>query len=149
MRYDEKEELEATGEWLLRINSAGFSEELTYVPSYLSRVGVAPVDVVDRLDYLRDCDRIESRARLAGAPSSVMVLERPQIIEAEADTILDYDSYGMWEWAGPIEEILEESFRALLTPEPGLYEFNELASLARSAKRTRGKRARSSARPIA
>ena len=140
MGYDEKEEIEATGEWLLRITKVGFSEELEYVPSQLSRLGVAPKDVVDRLPYLRD----ETRGSMEEAKSSVMVLEREEepepVIEGPPDT-LGYDQYGPWEWFGKVEVALEEAIIAVLEPEPALEEFTYLLSLTKGRKR--GKLARS------
>lgn len=166
----------------MKFNDAGYSEELLYVPSKLSKLGIAPIDVVDRLDWLRDHDRLGSRSSAFaivgnGAPSSVMVLEKPDTIEEEAEAILvevaeeeeetdpllmpsvalsaelkplslDYDGFGAWEWAEPIETMIENAIFAVFDFEPGLHEFNELASLRHPAKRSKGKRARASARSI-
>jgi len=143
MKYDEKEELEKTSEWLLRINKAGFSEELEYVPSELSKLGVAPVDVVDRLDYLRDRGTVviveevhdDAEEQEETVPDSALeeVFESPIVAVAES-LILDYDSFGPWEWAsGTIEEMIQEAIMGILDPEPGLHEFNDLSSLTRKA----------------
>ncbi len=167
MRYNEKEEIEATGEWLMRIGKVGFSEELTYIPSDLSRMGVAPRDVVDRLDYLRsrcgldggDHGRVE--AAVLDKPEVVVVEElvkelpvlevetlegRPIIPVAESSLslVFDYDSHGPWLWMEPNERLLEEALSAVLDPEPGLHEFNELAAEVRimSQAKARGRRAR-------
>lgn len=153
MGYNEREELEATKEWLLRINKAGFSEELEYVPSELSKLGVAPVDVVDRLDWLRGRDSIKApvepvvveelvqQVETIGSTAPVLVPEKTEeelpnpsaIVEAKS-LILDYDSFGPWEWAaGTIEEMIEEAIKSVLDPEPGLGEFNELSSKVRES----------------
>lgn len=159
MGYDEKEEIEATGEWLLRIKKVGFSEELEYVPSRLAKMGVAPIDVVDSLDWLRDADRTEASAPVElfaeRRMSPVLVLERPEevqtapvvvqeALEEELETLmegsgvepfaLDYEVYGLWEWVGKVEAMIEDRIRAVLDPEPGLLEFNELSSLMRRRK---------------
>lgn len=166
MRYDEKEELEATGEWLLRINTVGFSEDLMYVPSELTKMGVMPppIDVVDRLHQLRVPDRMDRGIveHVVEQPSAVMVLERPAVIDpilemvsevvplVESTLVFDYDNFGPWEWAEPLEQMLENSIRAVFTPEPGLNVFNELVSLTHPpTTRVRGKRARSSGKSIA
>jgi hypothetical protein len=179
MRYNEKEEIEATNEWLMRFDDADFSEELLYVPSTLSKLGVAPIDVVDRLDWLRKHGRLKAESLPSvvvgsGAPSSVMVLEKLETVQEEAEAIvatvveeetdplllastaapielkpltLDYDGFGAWEWAEPIETMIENAIFSVFDFEPGLHEFNELASSRHLAKRSRGKRARASARP--
>lgn len=171
MRYDEKEELELTGEWLLRINSVGFADDLMYVPSELTKMGVMPppVDVVDRLNQLRQTDRVPNGADRGiveqSQASSVLVLERPKTVEDQELTILemapevaplvestlvfDYEGFGPWEWVEPLERMLEDAIKAVLTPEPGLHTFNQLASLTRSTRRGRGKRARSGGRSTA
>lgn len=126
MRYNEIEELESTREWLLRFNEAGFSEELMYVPSQLSKLGVAPIDVVDRLDWLKEIDK-----------------ERPIApLEEVGALILDYDSYGPWEWAGSIEKMIEDASASIFDLDPDLPDFNELVSLLRPKRRARGKRVR-------
>jgi hypothetical protein len=163
MRYDEKTELEATGEWLLRMEGAGFSDELLFVPSELFKRGVAPIDVVDRLDYLKGEDHgpdTVDHVILEAAPEDEEEsIDEPvaEELEAAAETlderpaspvdeltslIFDYDSYGAWEWVEPIEKMIEEAFSAVLDQVPGLHEFNDLAALTRSRKRSRGKRAR-------
>ena len=120
MRYDEKEEIKATGEWLLSINQAGFSEELMYVPSQLSKMAVEESDdSVEKLEY----------RSIAPIPDVETL-------------ILDYDRYDAWEWAEPIEKMIEEAFASIFDLEPGLPYFNELASLSRSRHRMKGKRAR-------
>lgn len=169
MKYDEQEELEATGEWLLKINTVGFSEDLMYVPSELTKMGVMPppVDVVDRLNQLREIDPVLNRAdhgivelAVEHPPSSVLVLERPQKVEAilevvvevslpEPKLVSDYDSLGPWGWVESLEKMIEDSVKAVLAPEPGLHTFNELASLTHWTQRGRGKRARSSVRSTA
>lgn len=141
MGYDEREEIEATGEWLLRINKVGFSEELEYVPSELTRLGVAPKDVVDRLPWLRR----SSRGSMVAAPQQaqtapVMVLEREEEPEPEphierTPDSLGYDNYGPWEWFGKVEVVLEKAIIAVLDPEPELEEFTRLLSLTKSRKR--------------
>lgn len=178
MRYDEKEEIEATHEWLMRFGDAELSEELLYVPSTLSKLGVAPIDVVDRLDWLRDHGKLEAESppatRGKRASSSVMVLDKPETIQKEVEVIvtavveeethplllvsatapvelkpltLDYDGFGAWEWAEPIETMIENAIFSVFDFEPGLHEFNKLASSKQSVRRSRGKRARASARP--
>lgn len=163
MGYDEKEEIEATGEWLLRIKKVGFSEELQYVPSRLAKMGVAPIDVVDQLDRLRDASaKASATAELFAERrmSPVLVLERPvAVIEAElvsepvvleeepeplmiegseAQNIpLDYDVYGPWKWLGEVEDMIEHSIKSVLDPEPGLLLFNELSL---SMRRRKGRR---------
>lgn len=124
MRYNETEELEATGEWLLRFNDVGFSEELLYVPSQLSKLGVAPVDVVDRLAWLREKDHDTNGS------------DHDKI----EPLVFDYDIYGAWEWIEPIEKMLEEAILATFNEDSGVPRFNELAALSRP--RSRGKRAR-------
>lgn len=163
MKYNEKDELEATGEWLLRINDVGFAEELTYVPSYLSKVGIAPVDVVDRLDWLRSRGSIKTSAVVGTAP--VLVLERSRVEEVaevvvvaevaeicppeESTSVFDCDTLAPWEWFDPMA-VIEDTFKYVFDPEPGLHVFNNLASLMRSTtRRGRGKRARSSVKYIA
>lgn len=140
MRYNEREEIEATGEWLLRINKAGISEELEYVPSQLSKLGVAPVDVVDRLDWLRDLENAETEpAKETETIESTVVPEETfeelpisvKVVEVES-LVLDYDSFGPWEWAaGTIEEMIEDAIKSVLDPELGLHEFNDLSSMKR------------------
>lgn len=163
MRYDEKEELEATGEWLLRINQAGFSEELMYVPSRLAELGVVPKDVVDRLDWLRD-----TPGERQEAVEPVEVLEQedteqseevstPDVLEETSPLVsaevkplaLDYESFGPWEWAETIENMIEDAIKAILDPEPDLPEFSVLA-LETSAKlepQTRRKKRRRAVAP--
>lgn len=151
MGYNEREELEATREWLLRINKAGFSEELEYVPSELSKLGVAPVDVVDRLDWLRDRDSIKAivepvvvkelvqQVEAIGSTAPVLApdkteeeLPNPSVVVEAKSLVFDYDSFGPWEWAaGTIEEMIEEAIKSVLDPEPGLEKFNELSSKVR------------------
>lgn len=165
MRYNETEELEATSEWLMRVNGVGFSEELMYVPSQLTKLGVAPVDVVDRLEWLRENDHDTNRsdhdkmgdvpeivqeAELEVEPASEVQLElalavemleerpRADVLEVES-LVLDYNRYGAWEWAGPMEKMVEDAIIGIRNLELGLHEFNELA---RPKKRIRGKRAR-------
>jgi hypothetical protein len=164
MRYKEAEELEATGEWLMRVNSAGFADELLFVPSQLSKLGVAPVDVVDRLDYLKsqdhgpdmvDHDNIEVVDEPAGGyepvvePAEETLEERPlAFVEEPSSLVLDYDSYGDWEWARPIEKMVEEAFLAIFSEEPDLPDFNDVAALYRqtpSKVRRKGRRARARA----
>lgn len=154
MKYDEKEELEATGEWLFRIKSVGFAEDLMYVPSELTKMGVIPppVDVVNRLNRLRENDHVADtvdhdivEASAERASSSVLLLERPK--DVETPLVFDYDNFGPWEWAEPLEKMVENSIKSVLAPEPGLDIFNELASLAYPVKRARGKRVRSNVRP--
>lgn len=144
MRYNEVEELEATGEWLLRIETAGIAEELMYVPSQLSKLGVAPIDVVDHLEWLRnndhDTDTVDHATVEVVAPQ-----ESSGEIEESAPQIFDYDSYGAWEWAQPVEKMVEDLFLAVLNEVPELPIFNNLVSVMRPShlhKRTRGKKAR-------
>lgn len=129
MRYDEKEEIEKTDRWLLRINEAKVSDELLYVPSELSRLGVAPRDVVD---WTREKDRPTSMA------------------EEAFSLDLDYDSYGAWEWAEPIEKLVEDAIFAILNPDPELPNFNRLvtATKPRQRQKARRKRARTSAKAL-
>lgn len=130
MRYDEKEEIEATGEWLMRINKAGFSEELVYFPSRLAELGVAPRDVVDRQEWLRD--------HYHG------IVEPEEVEESvSTDPIQDHDNLGPWEWADGVDVIISSSMK-LFEPDPEIPQFNELAGMARN--RTRGRRARLSSR---
>lgn len=179
MRYNEVEELESTKEWLLRFNEAGFSDELLYVPSQLSKLGVAPIDVVDRLDYLKSVEpgpnRVDHAILEAAEPEEPAVEEDPEeestpegpepqvIVEmlevrpltpvAEPVALsLDYDSYGAWEWMEPIEKMVEESFLSMLAPEPDLPDFNALLALVKpqpTKPRSRGKRARARATRVA
>jgi hypothetical protein len=163
MKYDEKEEIEATGEWLLRIKKVGFSEELEYVPSRLAKMGVAPIDVVDQLDRLRDAsvktsaaveifsetqtspvlvlERLEEviEAELVLEPAAIERKPEPLMIEgSEVQTlVLDYDVYGPWEWLGKVEVIIEDAIKSVFDLEPGLFEFNELSS---SMRRRKGRR---------
>lgn len=178
VRYNTKEEIEATGEWLLRINSAETPEELLYVPSELSKMGVAPIDVVDRLDYLREL-RQKKAANIAPEPvvedahGYVFAHQEPEDeeeepapeeIEAEEYVemlqelpltpvvepialVLDYDGYGAWEWAEPIEKMVEDAILAVFDLCPDLPSFNLLASEMRPKQpRAKGKRARSAPR---
>jgi len=167
MRYNEVEELEATGEWLLRIKEKGFSEELMYVPSQLSKLGVAPIDVVDRLEWLRDHRHdpktdhgtvVEVVVPEQQAPEPEVEVEDPEALVVEPGEMLegrllifvsepmslalDYDGYGPWEWAEPMERFVEDAISAILDEDPGLHDFNELAAMTRVKKRTKGKRAR-------
>ena len=155
MRYNTKEELENTNEWFLRINEAGFSEELLYVPSQLSKLGLAPIDVVDRLEWLKENgpDTVDHAIVEVETESTVEEPEPPTVGVVDLEVgfgPLDfvYDSYGAWEWAKPVERLIEESFMAMFDLEPGLPDFNGLAILTRSRKRARGKRARASRVPI-
>jgi len=152
MRYDEKEELEATGEWLVRIGKAGFSEELTYVPSRLDKLGVAPRDVVDRREWLRDHyhDTVDAKAKtvIEGQVAESTTEEQTAqdiVLAEEADTPeeplgFDYETCGPWEWVGQVENLIEEAIKGILEPEPDLPDFSELALSAR--RRRRGKSAR-------
>ncbi len=136
MGYDEEEELEATGEWIMRVNEAGFSEELEYVPSQLAKLGVAPKDVVDRLDWLREHGSIETATNVATRRQvkPVSVLEKP---EAQMDG-LDYDSFGPWEWFSAFDNMIEDSMKSTRETEPGLADFNMLiANETRLSKRGR------------
>lgn len=115
MRYNEKTELEATGEWLMRINEAGFSEELFYVPSQLSKLGVAPVDVVDRLDWLKE-NRDGSDMDDHGSVEVVAHEEpedeqEPEEAEPEPETVADEP-----EALVSAVEMLEERPLPLLSP---------------------------------
>lgn len=140
MRYDEREELEATGEWLLRINRAGFSEELTYVPSKLAELGVAPKDVVDRLEWLREHKIEEPVAETTEQETTQDSVSEE--VEPEQDSLTSQDdSFGPWEWFGQIEKKAEEYMTSLFSLEPGLPDFNQTAAFARQRKR-RGKTAR-------
>lgn len=140
MRYDEREELEATGEWLLRINGAGFSEELTYVPSKLAELGVAPKDVVDRLEWLREHKIEEPVAETTEQETTQDSVSEE--VETEKDSLTSYyDSFGPWEWVGQIEKKVEECMNSFLDPEPGLPDFNQTAAFTRQSRR-RGKTAR-------
>lgn len=128
MRYNEKEEIEVTGEWLLRISEAGFSEELMYVPSQLTKLGVAPIDVVDWIQ--------------GSETQEIPVVPVCPVAEETGALVLNYDVYGAWEWADPIEKMVEEAFALIFDLEPDLPDFNELALLSRQRRRTRGKKAR-------
>ena len=150
MRYNTKEEIESTKEWFLRIKEAGFSEELMCVPSELNKLGIAPIDVVDRLDWLReikdhgnnesDHDIIEVDEPV-GDPVADIPIEEPPVFSSA------YEGYGDWEWDLPIEKLIENSFNSMLELEPDLPAFNGLAILTRSRRRARGKRARASRIP--
>lgn len=171
MRYNEVEELESTREWLIRFNEAGFSDELLYVPSQLSKLGVAPIDVVDRLEYLKsldhgtdgsDHDTVEvvheeseneeetvEDTTTAEPEALVEVVEtleeKPAApVDTPASLVLDYDSYEAWEWMEPIEKVVEDAFASIFELEPGLEEFNKVVALTKSKRKTRGKRARAS-----
>jgi len=171
VRYNTKEEIEATGEWLMRINNADIAEELMYVPSQLSKLGVAPIDVVDRLDYLRESktdpaddeyEFVEPKAHEEPedeqepedeeaeeeSESEEEMLEDRAWVPVEATPLtFDYDGYGAWEWAEPIEKMVEDSILAVFDLCPDLPDFNLLASESRPKQpRARGKRARSVAR---
>lgn len=160
MRYDEKTEIESTREWLIRFDEAGFSEELTYVPSELWKLGIAPKDVVDRLDWLKKhaghgTVEVEEPVEEEPTPEDEevpVVEEPPEEMSAVSDApvsnvlTLDYDRYGAWEWVEAIENMIEETRLAVFEPEPGLPEFNELASLVKSKKRVRGRKARATTR---
>jgi len=166
MGYDEQEELTATGEWLLKINEVGFSEELHYVPSQLAKLGVAPVDVVDRLPWLKKQGRgtiqvqperpVSKELVLVGRSAPVAVMDRIEApvsvldefeveleisVEVFAPLALDYDSCGPWEWSGKIESMIEDAIRSVLDPEPDLLVFNELSALTRKRKGRRRARA--------
>lgn len=139
MKYDAKEEILATGEWLMKINEAEVAEELLYVPSQLERMGVAPRDVVDLLPYLRNRAKIEPRVetrRAVGRASvptrttpAVLVLEKvevPPVPELGASAPVETERVSEpWDWTTPVEISIEE----MLRPEPGLPAFNQLASL--------------------
>ncbi len=144
MRYDEKEEIELTGEWLLRISNAGFSEELMYVPSQLTKLGVAPIDVADRLRKSDQAATVDQE--VAAVAISVFVPEMEDgLISPVDETVglkLDYDGYGAWEWAEPIEKMVEDAIFAIFSPDPKLPNFNQLISVAKTRQRSRGKRAR-------
>jgi hypothetical protein len=177
VRYNTKEEIEATGEWLLRINEAETPEELLYVPSELSKMGVAPIDVVDRLDYLRELRQkkaanvtpepvVEDAHGYVYAPEEPEAEEEPAPEELEAEEyvemlqelphtpvaepaalVLDYDGYGAWEWAEPIEKMVEDAILAVFDLCPDVPDFNLLASEMRPKQpRAKGKRARSAPR---
>lgn len=156
MRYNTKEELESTKEWFLRVNQAGFSDELMYVPSELNKLGVAPIDVVDRLDWLReikdhgtdgsDHDILEEDEPESEEPVVEDVVAEAPIAEPHSLSLV-YESYGAWEWAGPIERLIEDSLHSMLDLEPGLPAFNSLAILTRSKRRAKGKKARASRTP--
>lgn len=140
MRYDTKEEIEATGEWLLKINSATIAEELMYVPSELSKLGVAPIDVVDSLEYLRE---MKSHLDDENEPEEEIVADssenRSPLKEAEPPD-MGYDSDAAWKWA---EDDYEDFLTSLFDFEPDLPEFNNLISGLRSRQsRIKGKRAR-------
>jgi len=153
MRYNTKEELESTKEWFLRVNQAGFSDELMYVPSELSKLGVAPKDVVDRLDWLREIKDHDTN----GSDHDILEVDEPVSEEPVEDSVAEapiakplsvaYESYGAWEWARPIENLIEESLHSILDLEPDLPAFNGLAILTRSRKRAKGKKARASRVP--
>lgn len=181
VRYKTQDEIEATGEWLMRINEAETPEELLYVPSELSKMGVAPIDVVDRLDYLREL-RQKKAANVTPEPvvedsygyvfaqpedeqdPEVEEEPAPEELEAEeyvemlqellhtsvaepAALVLDYDGYGAWEWAEPIEKMVEDAILAVFDLCPDLPDFNLLASEMRPKQpRAKGKRARSASR---
>lgn len=165
MRYNEKDEVEATGEWLQRVKQAGHAEELFYVPSQLDKLGVAPRDVVDALPWLRNRAKIESRAeqtehrravgRASVAPRTtpaVLVLEKVEVPEIPELVV----SPEPWDWTKPVELLIENSIKAIFVPDPELPAFTELASQAQletpkvkepevaPLKRARGKRARTS-----
>lgn len=157
MRYDEKTEIESTREWMLRFHEAEVSEELMYIPSELWKLGVAPQDVVDRLDWLReiknhgtnesDHDTIEveeppSEEEPVEEPEDVVPVEVVEVSTEGLSLLALYDSYGAWEWAEPVEKMIEHSIAAVFDLEPGLPDFNGLAILTRSRKRARGKKAR-------
>lgn len=171
MRYNTQEEIEATGEWLLRVNTAEISEELLYVPSELSKLGVAPIDVVDRLEYLRESkghpveveaheepedeqepeedeplSEEEEPAAQEDALGLVRTFEERPALPVLEPLVLDYDGYGAWEWAEPIEKMVEDAILAVYDLVPDLPEFNQLALQSRPKQpRARGKRARSAA----
>lgn len=157
MRYVEEDELEATNEWLLRFNEAGISDELTFVPSELIKLGVPPVDVVDRIDWLvqqkgHGADGsgrgiVVAESEVAKEPEPAPAVDKLEdrlraTITEPGSLILDYDSYGAWEWAAPIEKMVEEAIFAVVDPDPELPDFSELAASCRLRPRSRGKRAR-------
>lgn len=154
MKYYEAEELEATDEWFLGVNAAGISDELLFVPSELTKLGVPPVDVVDRIGWLKQhVDRgadgsvhgtIEAEpAAPELVPTVDLLEERPSVHTTESGSLtLDYDGYGAWEWAEPIEKMVEDAIFAVLDSEVELPEFNVLAASCKLRPRSRGKRAR-------
>lgn len=144
MRYNEREEIEATSEWLLRITEAGFSEDLMYVPSELTKMGVipSPVDVVDRLHKLRSSDPMRD---MVDHGIVEVVEEAEAIVEMVEPLVFDYNSFGPWEW---VDHLNSDPIESVLSLEPGLHVFNKLASLTHSMKRGRGKRARSGVKSI-
>lgn len=155
-QYKEAYELAATDEWFLEVKAAGISDDLLFVPSELTKLGVAPVDVVDRLGWLikqknHGADGsvrgiVEAEPEVAKEPEPVpavdMLEERPITTIEPGSLILDYDSYGAWEWAAPIEKMVEDAMFAVIALEPELPDFNELAASCKLRPRSRGKRAR-------
>lgn len=148
MRYVEEDELAATDEWFLEVKRAGISDDLLFVPSELIQLGVAPVDVVDRLDWLVKQKNHGADGGARGiveaepVPAVDSLEERPIATIEPGSLILDYDSYGAWEWAAPIEKMVEEAIFAVVDPDPELPDFSELAASCRLRPRSRGKRAR-------
>lgn len=152
MRYDTKEEIEATGEWLMRIKDAETPEELMYVPTQLWKLGVAPSDVVDRLDYLRESTKnsaeddqevVEEEDHIESEDEQEPEEEKPAE-EPEAPA-LPYDGYGAWEWNIPIEKVIEDSISAIFELSSNTPDFNDLVLEVRpmpKQPRARGKRAR-------
>ena len=112
MIYDEEEEIESTKEWLIKFNSTGYSEELLYVPSQLSKLGVAPIDVADKLNWLREHGTVKEPVETENA-----------LMEGND---LDFPSCDPWEWVDEIERSMADSIKSLYTPEPGLDQFNKL-----------------------
>jgi hypothetical protein len=93
--------------------------------------------VVDRLDWLVK----QNDHGADGSSRGIVVAEEPEPVPT-GSLILDYDSYDAWEWAEPIEKMVEDAIFAVVCLESELPEFNELAVLCKLRPRSRGKRAR-------
>ncbi len=168
MRYDEKEEILATQEWLMRLEETDHGLELEYVPTEIWRTGIPLQDVVDRIEEVREkieASKVVAVGRavvednsVAEAMGLIMMGHMLSVAEEEAAAVAEEEvpDHVPWDWDKPLEGLIEESIKAILSPEPGLLAFSEVASLvhlevpevpeviATPAKRTRGKRARSS-----
>lgn len=147
MKYDTKEELDATDQWFLNMAEAGVSEELLFVPSELSKLGVAPKDVADQLDWLRTHRpgfdqptavlavlRGTARVEVQDAQNETVFEDRQvDVVVGESEIlVLDYDGETAWEWLRPLDELVEGSILNTLTEEPGLASFNSLVAMLRS-----------------
>jgi hypothetical protein len=151
MRYVEEDELVATNQFLLRLNEAGVSDDLLFLPSELNKLGVAPKDVADQIEWLKQhrpgfdqpttvmaVVRATARVETTNEPQALEVVavseeSLPEIVVGESEIlVLDYDGSEGWDWLKPIDEMINTSVFDSLVEEPGVPSFNRLVVMMKA-----------------